>query len=148
LKPRLRHLYFMAVEKSLWNTSDMFKNPNLYVISGGPGSGKTTVLQEIAKLGFHHLPEDARQIIQEQTMGGGTALPWLDRESYTQLLLQRSIKSYLEHFPSLQSTFSDRGIPDTLCYARLIGLLDIGLIESACREYRYAPGVFLVWCPG
>ena len=138
----------MAVQIPLQGPSDMFKNPNLYVISGGPGSGKTTVLQEIAKLGFHHLPEDARQIIQEQTMGGGTALPWLDRESYTQLLLQRSIKSYLEHFPSLQSTFSDRGIPDTLCYARLIGLLDIGLIESACREYRYAPGVFLVWCPG
>ena len=76
-------------------------------------------------------------------MGGGTALPWLDRESYTQLLLQRSIKSYLEHFPSSQTTFSDRGIPDMLCYARLIGLLHTRQIESACREYRYARVVFL-----
>jgi len=39
--------------------------------------------------------------------------------------------------------FSDRGIPDTLGYARLIGLHDTGAIESACRSYRYAPLVFL-----
>ena len=47
------------------------------------------------------------------------------------------------HYPSLTTTFSDRGIPDTLCYARLIGLRDNGPIETACREYRYAPVVFL-----
>jgi len=39
--------------------------------------------------------------------------------------------------------FTDRGIPDTLCYARLIGLSETGLIESACRRYRYASVVFL-----
>ena len=42
--------------------------------------------------------------------------------------------------------FSDRGIPDTLGYARLIHLQDATLvrtIENACREYRYAPLVFL-----
>jgi predicted ATPase len=41
-------------------------NPNLFVISGGPGAGKTTVLEELAKLGSRHAPEVARQIIQEQ----------------------------------------------------------------------------------
>lgn len=121
----------------------MFENPNLYIISGGPGSGKTTVLQELVKLGFHHAPEVARQIIQEQIATGGTALPWQDRETYTQLMLERSIESYLAHTPSLKTTFADRGIPDTLCYAHLIGLADAGPIASACREYRYAQVVFL-----
>jgi predicted ATPase len=121
----------------------VFKNPNLYVISGGPGSGKTTVLQELAKLGFPHAPEVARQIIREQTALGGAALPWQDRQSYTQLMLERSIESYLQHFPLSATTFSDRGIPDTLCYARLIGLRETSLIERACLEYRYAPVMFL-----
>jgi predicted ATPase len=35
------------------------------------------------------------------------------------------------------------GIPDILGYARLIGLADTAAMERACREYRYAPLVFL-----
>jgi predicted ATPase len=118
-------------------------NPNLFVISGGPGSGKTTILCELAKFGFRHAPEVARQIIQEQVQAGGTALPWADRNAYTRLMLQRSIESFREHTPAARPIFADRGIPDTLCYARLIGLRETGLIEKACHRYRYAPPVLL-----
>jgi predicted ATPase len=118
-------------------------NPNLFVISGGPGSGKTTVLDELAKLGFEYVPEVARRIIQEQMQAGGRALPWDDREAYSALMLQQSIESFLEHMPSPKPTFCDRGIPDTLCYARLIDLHDPNAIRNACNRYRYAPLVFL-----
>ena len=118
-------------------------NPNLFVISGGPGCGKTAVVDELAKLGFRCAPEVARQIIREQMESGGTAVPWGDRDAYTHLMLQRSIASFKEHTPTSQPTFSDRGIADTLCYARLIGLEDKTAIEDACRRYLYAPLVFL-----
>jgi predicted ATPase len=118
-------------------------NPNLFVVSGGPGSGKTTILRELAKSGFKHAPEVARQIIQEQVETGGTAVPWGDRQAYTDLMLQRSIESFLAHSPAVRPTFSDRGIPDTLCYARLIALRETRLIRDACDRYRYARLVFL-----
>jgi len=118
-------------------------NPNLFVISGGPGSGKTTVLDQLASLGFGVAPEVARQIIQEQVQVGGNALPWLDHVAYTHLMLQRSIASYVAHPPENGLTFFDRGIPDTLGYARRIGLTDAAFIQDACRRYRYAPVVFL-----
>src|SRR5689334_21959666 len=118
-------------------------NDNLIVVSGGPGSGKTTVLHELAARGFPFAPEVARQIVQEQMQSGGVALPWRDREAYTLLMLERSIRSYLARTPALRPMFSDRGIPDTLCYARLIGLSGEGFIRDACRKYRYAPLVFL-----
>jgi len=118
-------------------------NPNLFVVSGGPGAGKTTVLQELASRGYGFAPEVARQIIQEEMQASGTALPWKDREAYTLLMLERSVTSYLSHTPAPRPTFSDRGIPDTLCYARLIGLANQVPIQDACRQYRYAPVVFL-----
>jgi predicted ATPase len=121
----------------------LYNNPNLFIVSGGPGSGKTTVLRELTTIGFEHAPEIARQIIQEQVQSGGKALPWDDREAYTRIMLQRSIESYLQYTPVSRPTFADRGIPDTLGYARLIGLHDLDPIEIACRAHRYAPIVFL-----
>ena len=120
-----------------------YQNPSLFVITGGPGSGKTTVLLELKKYGFEFAPEVARQIIQEQVKARGKALPWEDRELYTRLMLERSIVSYKRHTPTLKPMFSDRGIPDTLGYARLIRLADDGFIRSACNQYRYAIRVFL-----
>jgi predicted ATPase len=118
------------------------ENPNLFVITGGPGCGKTTVLREVEKLGFAFAPEVARQIIREQVRIGGKALPWEDRGLYMKLMLEQSIESYQRHTPSSRPVFSDRGIPDTLGYARLIGLPDDMGIRRACDRYRYAPKVF------
>lgn len=94
-------------------------------------------------MGFSYAREEARQIIQEQMRAGENALPWSDREAYTKLMLQRSIESYCEHKAASRPVFFDRGIPDVLCYARLIGLRETHCIEEACRQYRYAPIVFL-----
>ena len=119
------------------------ENPNLFVITGGPGSGKTTVLRELEKLGFPFAPEVARRIIQQQVQIGGEALPWKNRELYTEMMLRRSIASFNEHTPAPHVMFSDRGIPDTLAYARLIGLANQDPIRDVCDEYRYATRVFL-----
>lgn len=129
--------------QKLFDNEAELHNLNLYIVSGGPGAGKTTLLLALQELGYSHAPEAARQLIQEQVSAGGTALPWGDRGAYTQLMLQRSIDLYLQYTPTAQIMFSDRGIPDTLCYSRLIGMIDSEAIESACRQYRYAPIVFL-----
>ena len=118
------------------------ENRKFFVVTGGPGAGKTTVLMTLQRLGYQVVPEVARQIIQEQVASGGTALPWQDRESYTSLMLQRSIQSFVDNTPAKSVTFADRGIPDTLCYARLTGLADHETILAACHEYRYAQLVF------
>ena len=62
---------------------------------------------------FRHAPEVDRPTIQEQVQAGGMVLPWHEREAYTQFMLERPIQSYLEHVPSAEPVFSDRGILDT-----------------------------------
>lgn len=118
-------------------------NRHLYVITGGPGTGKTTLLAELSELGFPNAPEVAREIIREQVTAGGTSLPWADREAYTRLMLRRSVESYRRHTPAPGPMLADRGIPDTLAYARLIESPRAAAIERVCRRYRYADLVFL-----
>jgi predicted ATPase len=120
-----------------------YRTSNLFVITGGPGAGKTVLLAELQKRGYRCAPEVARQIIREQAAAGGDALPWANTERYTELMLARSVASYLEHKDAADPTFFDRGIPDVLCYARLIGLPSIAGIRSVCATYRYNSTVFV-----
>ena len=115
--------------------------PQLYVLTGGPGSGKTTLLTELARRGFRCVPEVARVIIQEQMQTSGVALPWLGRRRYTEIMLERSIAAFLENATIQETTFFDRGIPDTLCYARLVDLEEVQA-ATASGTYRYATKVF------
>ncbi len=61
-----------------------------FVITGGPGVGKTTLLNELGARQFHIVPEDARRIIQEQVAAGGKGLPWENKELYAALMLEQS----------------------------------------------------------
>jgi len=47
------------------------KEVRFYVITGGPGVGKTSLVSELNKFGFLTVPEDARKIIKEQIKIGG-----------------------------------------------------------------------------
>lgn len=53
------------------NDSDRF-----FVLTGGPGSGKTTLIEALRTAGFATLPEAGRGIIRDQMAIGGPALPW------------------------------------------------------------------------
>jgi predicted ATPase len=85
----------------------------------------------------------ARQIIQEQVQANGDALPWGDTLRYTELMLTRSIEAFRLNTPSFEIVFMDRGIPDTACYARLIGLPFFDELRTACEKYRYNRMVFM-----
>jgi predicted ATPase len=47
----------------------------LVVITGGPGSRKSTFVEALAAHGLSHMPEAGRAIIQDQLAIGGNALP-------------------------------------------------------------------------
>lgn len=122
----------------------MNKSIPLFIITGGPGVGKTTIIGELKKRNYNCINEVAREIIKEQVESNGEALPWANKEKFTLLMLKRSTETYIENKDNSFITFFDRGIPDTLGYANLIGLkYPIELIEST-QKYRYNPIVFIL----
>lgn len=117
---------------------------NTFIITGGPGAGKTTIIQELKLRGYNCIDEAARQIIKEQTVNNGDALPWANQKKYTFLMLEKSIDTFLANKDNSSLTFFDRGIPDTLSYAHLIKLQISTELVEAVRKYRYNTVVFIL----
>ena len=57
---------------------------HFFVVTGGPGAGKTSLITELARRGFHTIPESGRAVIREDMQSGGDALPWADRMAYAE----------------------------------------------------------------
>ncbi|WP_409415470.1 AAA family ATPase [Flavobacterium sp. PS2] len=122
----------------------MNKSIHLFAITGGPGCGKTTIIEELKKRGYNCVDEVAREIIKEQVQSNGNALPWADKEKFTLLMLEHSIETYTKNKDNALITFFDRGIPDTLAYANLIGLKPPPELTEAVKKYQYNPIVFIL----
>lgn len=116
---------------------------HFYIITGGPGSGKTSLVSALASEGFRHMPEAGRAIIQDQVDIGGTALPWADREAFAMQMLAWEMRSYREAAGSPGPVIFDRGIPDVLGYLRLCGLSVPASAIRAAEQRRYAKKVFI-----
>jgi predicted ATPase len=116
---------------------------NFHVVTGGPGSGKSSVIDALARQGFRHMPEAGRAIIQDQVDIGGDALPWADRETFATLMLAWEMRSYREAQAVDGPVLFDRGIPDIIGYRQLCGLpVPRPALRAAARR-RYARQVFL-----
>ncbi|RWK59498.1 AAA family ATPase [Mesorhizobium sp.] len=120
------------------NDSDRF-----FVLTGGPGSGKTTLIEALRSAGLATSPEAGRGIIRDQLAIGGPALPWHDPAQLAELMLSWELRSYRAALEQNGPVFFDRGVPDTLGYLRLTGLPVPDHVRNAAERFRYASHVFI-----
>lgn len=107
---------------------------NLFVITGGPGVGKTTLIQALKRRGYTTVAEDARAIIKAETNAGGDALPWKNKQKYALAMLHAGVKRYREISAEhdKQPVFFDRSVIDSLCYVEMERLkIDPTLVQLA-----------------
>jgi predicted ATPase len=123
------------------------KNNNFYVITGGPGVGKTTLLEELKRRNYEIVPEIARELIKEQQKDNGKALPWENKNLYKEMMFDRSISSFEEidnHTNKEKPIFFDRGFLDTICYAELIESKISERMKSYAENWRFNKSVFML----
>ncbi|GGC45723.1 ATPase [Siccirubricoccus deserti] len=114
-----------------------------FVITGGPGAGKSSLIEALATCGLGFMPEAGRAIIQDQQAIGGNALPWGDRQTFAELMLGWELRSYREAQRRDGTVVFDRGIPDVIGYLRVCGLPVPAHIQRAAEVFRYHRRVFI-----
>lgn len=120
----------------------MLKN-NFFLLTGGPGSGKSSVLAALANHSFATIEEVGRLIIQTQLKNNGNATHQKDKIAFRKLMLEASIKDYKNTISKTETVFFDRGIPDIAGYSKLINEPITAEIKKAIEELRYNPSVFI-----
>jgi predicted ATPase len=113
-----------------------------YVITGGPGFGKTSIIDELEVRGYHSVHEISRSIIKEQLESGGDVLPWKNLATFSRLVFEKRIQQHI-NTPNHKHSFFDRGIPDVIAYMVRDELELPDKYVHALSEYNYNEIVFL-----
>ncbi|WP_062053833.1 AAA family ATPase [Aquimarina longa] len=85
-----------------------------FIITGAPGTGKTTAINTLRKSGYQCFEEISRKIISHQQENGGTKTPWGDLTGFTDMIYQQTIIEL--QLTITKHTFVDRGLPDIIAY--------------------------------
>lgn len=114
-------------------------NKQIIVITGGPGTGKTTLIEGLIKTGYHCMPEISREIITEARKQGIEQLFLEKPLLFSELLLEGRKKQFQNAFQEENKVvFLDRGIPDILAYMHYIGDSYPAFFDEACKENLYS----------
>lgn len=116
---------------------------NLIVFTGGPSSGKTSVIVHLIELGHKCVSEVGRKIIQHQVESQGTALPWDDKVAFRDKMVRKERSNHKAFKLSKDLVFFDRSIVDSYGYSMLEQLPISELLLSSCNELKYCIKVFI-----
>lgn len=113
-------------------------NPNIITITGGPGTGKSSIINELISRGYTCFEEISRQVTLNARKSGIEQLFLTDPLLFSEHLLQGRKQQFLDAKQSkVPLIFMDRGLPDVLAYMDYIGNSYPDYFIEACEAHKY-----------
>ncbi|MEO9257115.1 MAG: AAA family ATPase [Crocinitomicaceae bacterium] len=116
---------------------------NRIVITGGGGSGKSSVIQSLMEKGLCVFEEQSRQIIKQSLLNNSETLPWKDIIGFSYLVQDAMINDY-QKAPKSDLCFFDRSLCDIMAYLEKDNIEVYPALQEAISTYRYNESVFIM----
>lgn len=108
------------------------------VITGGPGTGKTSVIEALEQHGYFCFHEVSREVIREAQKKGIDQLFLKEPLLFSELLLEGRIQQHKQACEmSSELVFLDRGVPDVVAYMNYFGNEYPPVFNDVCKKYLY-----------
>lgn len=121
------------------------KSPRKIIITGGPSTGKSTVIKELTHRNYYCFDEVSREIIREAKEQGIDQLFLEDPLLFSRKLIEGRLKHYHQADAlDREVVFFDRGIPDVNAYMKFIKQPIPDEFEKITREHPYDRLVFIM----
>jgi predicted ATPase len=113
-------------------------NPKKVVITGGPGTGKTSIINHLKENGYLCYDEISREITLQARKDGIEQLFLTDPLLFSEKLLEGRTKQFIDAKKESEAlVFLDRGLPDVLAYMDYIGDTYPDRFTKACKTNTY-----------
>ena len=112
-----------------------------YIITGAPGTGKTSIINALKERGYSCVKENSREIIAEQIINGGEILPWKNQIAFENLISSKRAKQY-ESNTKDEIYFFDRSAIDCIAYLKANNLEASDEILETIKTCKFNSNVF------
>ncbi|MBK7149969.1 MAG: ATP-binding protein [Bacteroidetes bacterium] len=123
----------------------MRQKNNWYVITGGPSSGKTTLINRLRELGYKTTEEIARHYMDIQRENGHPVEEVRSHQNEFQLAVLRMQVEVEQQLLPEEVVFLDRAIPDAHAYYHFLHIPEHPELAKALENVSYKK-VFILDC--
>jgi predicted ATPase len=119
----------------------------LIVISGCSGGGKSTLINELNKMGYAVVREAATEILNQQLNENGQKTPSKDPDGFCKLLIEKSLEDFHRAKAMTDvydnTIFFDRSYLEGIRYYKRLNTIDSNKYDFFINDLRYFHTVYI-----